>query len=194
MYSIYYFIKVGGIIDTINMINYSIMLVFFVCYAYQFLYIPIFFSFKQSVTQRLRWSKGYLQVLGKYSNRLFKCTLKGKFSAFDMLMNITPANVLSWVSIIVNILAIVVSIIKSDSVSTILSSLGQSALNLYLTMFFSSNIKKILYTFTFLIFMITYIPISVIAPFTKSEWKPINHNKSLILNDLKSFRKDVELN
>ncbi len=56
------------------------------------------------------------------------------------------------------------------------------------------NIKKVLYTFTFQIFMITYIPISVIAPFTKSEWKPINHNKSLTLNDLKSFRKDVELN
>lgn len=125
-----------------------------------------------------------------------------------MLMNITPANVLLWVSIIVNIFAIVVSIIKSDSVSTILLSLGQSALNLYLTMFFisaittitewknicCSNVKKILYTFTFPIFMITYIPISVIAPFTKSEWKPINHNKSLTLNDLKSFRKDVELN
>lgn len=57
-----------------------------------------------------------------------------------------------------------------------------------------SNVKKILYTFTFPIFMITYIPISVIVPFTKSEWKPINHNKSLILNNLKSFRKNVELN
>ena len=165
-------------------------------------------SFKQSVTERLRWSKGYLQVLGKYGKRLFKCTLKGKFSAFDMLMNITPATVLSWVSIIVNILAIVVSIIRSDSVSTILLSLGQSAMNLYLTMFFigtittitewkkicCSNIKKVLYTFIFPIFMITYILISVIAPFTKSEWKPINHNKSLTLNDLKSYRKDVELN
>ena len=165
-------------------------------------------SFKQSVSQRLRWSKGYLQVLGKYGKRLFKCTLKGKFSAFDMLMNITPATVLSWVSIIVNILAIVVSIIRSDSVSTILLSLGQSAMNLYLTMFFigtittitewkkncCSNVNKILYAFTFPIFMITYIPISVIAPFTKSEWKPINHNKSLTLNDLKSYRKDVELN
>lgn len=78
-------------------------------------------------------------------------------------------------------------------------------MNLYLTMFFidaittitewkkicCSNIKKVLYAFTF---PISYIPISVIAPFTKSEWKPINHNKSLILNDLKSFRKDVELN
>lgn len=42
--------------------------------------------------------------------------------------------------------------------------------------------------------MIAYIPISVIASFTKFEWKPINYNKSLILNDLKSFRKDVELN
>ena len=165
-------------------------------------------SFKQSVTQRLRWFKGYLQVLGKYGKRLFKCTLKGKFSAFDMLMNITPATVLSWVSIIVNILAIVVSIIRSDSVSTILLSLGQSAMNLYLTMFFigtittitewkkicCSNVNEILYAFTFPIFMITYIPISVIAPFTKSEWKPINHNKSLTLNDLKSYRKDVELN
>lgn len=87
-----------------------------------------------------------------------------------MLMNITPANVLLWVSIIVNIFAIVVSIIKSDSVSTILLSLGQSALNLYLTMFFISAITTI------------------------TEWKPIIHNKSLILNDLKSFRKDVELN
>ena len=81
-------------------------------------------------------------------------------------------------------------------------------MNLYLTMFFigtittitewknicCSNVKKILYTFIFPIFMITYIPISVIAPFTKSEWKPINHNKSLTLNDLKSYRKDVELN
>lgn len=57
-----------------------------------------------------------------------------------------------------------------------------------------SNVKKILYTFTFPIFMIAYIPISVIASFTKFEWKPINYNKSLILNDLKSFRKDVELN
>ena len=27
--------------DTINIINYSIMLLFFICYAYQFLYIPI---------------------------------------------------------------------------------------------------------------------------------------------------------
>ena len=100
-------------------------------------------SFKQSVTQRLRWSKGYLQVLGKYGKRLFKCTLKGEFSTFDMLMNITPATVLSWVSIIVNILAIVVSIIRSDSVSTILLSLGQSAMNLYLTMFFIGTITTI---------------------------------------------------
>ena len=125
-----------------------------------------------------------------------------------MLMNITPATVLSWVSIIVNILAIGISFFRGDSISTILLSLGQSTLNLYLTLFgigaittitewkniCCSNVKKTLYTFTFPIFMITYIPISVIAPFTKSEWKPINHNKSLTLNELKSFRKDVELN
>ena len=32
---------IGGIMYTINMINYSIMCLFFVCYAYQFLHIPI---------------------------------------------------------------------------------------------------------------------------------------------------------
>ena len=106
-----------------------------------------------------------------------------------MLMNITPANVLLQVSIIVNIFAIVVSIIKSDGVSTILLSLGQSALNLYLTMFFIDAIttitewkeiratafEKIIYTFTFPFFIATYIPIAIVALFKKVEWKPIAH-------------------
>ena len=36
--------------------------------------------------------------------------------------------------------------------------------------------KKILYTFTFPIFMFTYIPISVAALFARVTWKPIEHH------------------
>ena len=36
--------------------------------------------------------------------------------------------------------------------------------------------KKILYTFTFPIFIFTYVPISIVALFRKIEWKPITHS------------------
>ena len=35
--------------------------------------------------------------------------------------------------------------------------------------------KKILYTLTFPLFMLTYLPISMAALFMKVEWKPIRH-------------------
>ena len=44
--------------DAINMINYSIMLLFFICYAYQFLYIPIsLFIHKKS--RRIKKNNSY---------------------------------------------------------------------------------------------------------------------------------------
>ena len=36
--------------------------------------------------------------------------------------------------------------------------------------------KKILYAFTFPVFMFTYVPISIAAIFTKVQWKPIQHS------------------
>jgi len=37
-------------------------------------------------------------------------------------------------------------------------------------------VKKILYIFSFPIFIFTYVPISIIALFKKVEWKPIAHS------------------
>ena len=39
-----------------------------------------------------------------------------------------------------------------------------------------SAFKKILYTFTFPIYLATVIPISIVALFKKVEWKPITHS------------------
>lgn len=44
--------------------------------------------------------------------------------------------------------------------------------------------KKIGYTFTFPIFMITYLPISIVALFKEVEWKPIAHTVAKSLDDL----------
>ena len=39
--------------------------------------------------------------------------------------------------------------------------------------------KKVLYTITFPIFMLTYIPISLVALFSrKVQWKPIQHHRA----------------
>ena len=48
-------------------------------------------TFRQSIYQRLRWSKGYLQVIGKYSGRLLDGIAEGSFSCFDMLNTILSA-------------------------------------------------------------------------------------------------------
>ena len=44
--------------------------------------------------------------------------------------------------------------------------------------------KKILYCFTFPLFMLTYIPIAVVALFKKIEWKPIPHGVAKTLQEI----------
>lgn len=152
---------------------------------------PVLFS--QSWRQRKRWAKGYLQVLSRYGTKLFSGMVRGSFSCFDMTMSIMPATVLTLMSIAVNALAIALNVFNAAGVGTVLLSLGQSALNLYATLFIlgavttlterkkihCSAAKKALYTFTFPIFMLTYIPVSVSAFFTKVEWKHIEHTKNI---------------
>lgn len=155
--------------------------------------------FKQSWHQRLRWAKGYLQVFGKYGTSLFKGILRGDFSCFDMAMNIMPAAVLSVACAAINGIAAVVSILSGESLSPILFSLSESIFNMYLTLFVicaittvtewkqihTNSLKKIFYTFTFPLFMFTYVPISLSAIFMKVEWKHIEHNVKISAAELK---------
>ncbi len=146
-------------------------------------------TFSQSWRQRLRWAKGYLQVFGKYGFSLIKGIFRGDFSCFDMTMAIMPAVVLSTVCAGVNLAFGAAAALNGENILPILLSLGESIFNLYLTLFVigaittvtewskirTSAVKKILYTFTFPLFMFTYIPISLTAFFVKVEWKPIVH-------------------
>ncbi|MGI6608536.1 MAG: glycosyltransferase family 2 protein [Erysipelotrichaceae bacterium] len=148
-------------------------------------------KFSQSVHQRLRWVKGYIQVFNKYGKELITNSLKGNFSCFDMLMNSMPAFVLSIISIVLNVVLSVDAAICGNDYMIAFKSIAQFFLNMYLTLFilglittitewrniYTSCQKKILYIFTFPFFMFTYIPISLAALFLKVSWKPIEHGK-----------------
>ena len=152
-------------------------------------------SFRQSWRQRLRWAKGYLQVYGKYGKDLAKGIARGDFSCFDMAMAIMPAAVLTAVSVVINSCVAAVTLAGGGNVTPILISLGESVLNVYLTllllggittvtewkMIHTSAVKKVFYIFTFPLFMLTYIPISFAAIFAKVEWKPISHSVNVSL-------------
>ncbi|MBQ7108898.1 MAG: glycosyltransferase family 2 protein [Clostridia bacterium] len=155
--------------------------------------------FSQSYTQRLRWAKGFYQVFKNYSVKLVKGIFKGNFGCFDMLMTLSPAMLLTLMSVIINIVAIPVGIItNSPHLMDLVSTLAQTLLNFYGMFFFLGTItaitewkqihasakKKVLYLFTFPLFMLTYVPISIVALFRKIEWKPITHSVSKSLDEI----------
>lgn len=157
-------------------------------------------GFKQSVRQRLRWAKGYVQVFANYGAGLLRGVFSKNFrSCYDMTMCIMPAMVLSIASVLVNVTAVLLHIGEPGAVAAALGSLGQSAANVYLTFLMfgvitlltewrkihASAAKKVLYLFTFPIFMFTYIPISVAALFVNVTWKPIAHERCKTLSEIK---------
>ena len=149
-------------------------------------------TFRQSWRQRLRWARGFLQVFWKYGTGLLRGGLRGSFSCYDMSMTVMPAFVLTVSLIGAYLITSAISTAEGISPLPSLLYILQSLLGLYLTLFFigcfttvtewnqihTTRGKKILYTFTFPLFMLTYIPISVVALFTKVQWKPIEHHRA----------------
>ena len=155
--------------------------------------------FSQSYTQRLRWAKGFYQVFKNYGAKLVKGAFKGSFSCFDMLMTISPAMLLTLISIAINIVAIPVGLItQSPDLPLLVKTLAQTLMNFYGMFLLLGTItavtewnqihcskgKKIAYLFTFPLFMLTYVPIAIVALFRKVEWKPINHSVSKSLTEI----------
>ena len=158
-------------------------------------------TFAQSWRQRLRWAKGYIQVWGKYGNSLLKNIFSKNFSScYDMTMTIMPALVLSILTLINCAIGTVAGLIFGWEISKILMSLLLTFAGIYATLWVigaittvtqwkkihCNNFKKLFYTFTFPIFMLTYLPIAITAIFKKVEWKPIAHNQAKRLSDIKN--------
>ena len=168
-------------------------------------------TFRDSWNQRLRWAKGFYQVFGKYGASLLKGVFtqsKGyRFACYDMLMTISPAMLLTIISVTFNAVIVVLgatgAMTAEDMISSSLSSIAFCLMNYVLFMFLfgvlttvvewesfhAAPYRKILHMFTFPLFMITYIPIALVALVKKAEWKPIRHSIVVSIEDIGEARR-----
>lgn len=153
-------------------------------------------TFKQSWNQRMRWSKGFYQVMFHYGRELVAMMFKKRemfISCYDMFMTLAPATLFSIGCILLNLVFLAYGATDIHMLRRILpgavGSIVFAGLNFYLLMFSIGLItlitewnkilaptgKKIKSLFTFPLFMLTYVPISLVALVKKVEWKPITH-------------------
>lgn len=161
-------------------------------------------TLKSAWRQLERWVKGYYQVCGQYYGRLLKGVFTN-FACWDMFTCMLPALVASMVTAtFFPICAIVGACIGQYGAALYaLTNLGLTIVGMYALMFFIALLvcitewkkipcswwKKIMYLFTFPLYMFLYIPVCFTALFKKVEWKPIEHNADVKIEDINSANK-----
>lgn len=166
-------------------------------------------KFKQSWDQRMRWAKGFLQVFKNYGRNLIsglfgkkragkgKREGKSRFSCFDVTMTIMPAMIITGIVAVTDIVGAIVMLCLGKFANAA-QLIAMPVLNASIIVFLvglittitewknihTKTYKKILFTFTFPFFMLTYIPIAMVAIFKKVEWKPISHSKAVTLDEI----------
>nr|WP_041739257.1 glycosyltransferase family 2 protein [Coriobacterium glomerans] len=175
-------------------------------------YAPAEFYDEQPVTfaaswkQRMRWTKGFYQVFFTYGRHLFKSMLLfRRFAAYDLLMVIGPAMLLSLMSVLANGTFLIVAmlsrgfLVTESEIEMCLGSLVMTFVSMYLSFFIMGALTTLLERrhihcpkrwrvisnlFTFPLFMFTYMPITVAALFLKVDWVPTPHAVSVTLEQV----------
>lgn len=149
-------------------------------------------SFRQSCKQRLRWARGFFQVFMNYGGKLFKGIFSSKWwTSYDMLVTVLPVNVITMVLAVMNGTAFAAQI-AGGSIGWWVPMLAfaQWCGRLYAMLFImglvaivteskrirTSTAKQVIYLFSFPLFQLTYIPVSIIALFTRVKWEPTKHH------------------
>ena len=165
-------------------------------------------TFKASWTQRMRWTKGFYQVFFSYNRNLLSGIIKERrFSSYDMLMTVAPGMILTLLSAFVNGAYLVIGYFSHGFIATqgeLLMCVGSLVMtfgSMYIVFWILGLITTIserkhihcrkkwrivTNIFTFPIFMLTYIPITVVALFKKVEWVPTKHDIAVNFDDVMS--------
>lgn len=157
-------------------------------------------SFRQSIIQRSRWVKGYLQVVAKHGGGLLRTLVStGSFACYDTLMTTIPACVLTICSFAVNTGMFVLGMLGArDEMGLFFQSVCSALVNSYLLMFvmgllplitewekiYCSSAKKIRYAFTYPFFVFSFGLAMILAVFGNIEWKPIKHTVAVSIGDM----------
>lgn len=156
-------------------------------------------GFHPSLMQRARWIRGYFQVIARYGKDLVKGMFcKGGFACYDMLMNMMPL-ILTVFSFIFNIGMLILGLTAERGQMTVailscVSGIAGSYLILFLLGLCAVLTQRrkircttgrvIRYTFTFPLFIFSFCIAVIIAAFSKPQWKKIDHNVAVTLDDL----------
>ncbi len=122
-----------------------------------------------------------------------------RLACFDMAMAILPAIVLTVLGLGANLTVAVTGLLSGQNLWVAVQSVAEMLCNTYLLLLFlgtvttltqwrqihTTPLRKIWYTFTFPLFMMTYIPISFAALFQKVEWQPIEHTVAVSLAEVR---------
>lgn len=159
---------------------------------------------KIAFRQRVRWAKGHLQAFAESGGKLFvNIFKKHSFMSFDMLTVIVPRSFVYLVKkIIVNLLRLVLIIIAGKSIGAagaVLLTAAYWSVRSYLKGIITAVYvfaaehrrikpmawyKKLWYSITFPIFDIIGRLATVIALFSRVEWKPIPHNADIKIDEI----------
>ena len=150
-------------------------------------------SFKVSLIQRLRWSKGNLQCWLKYHHQLFKAFIKNhNLACVDMYLNNLAAfvQVLSMIVVVVTfvqkVLTTKVVFSLAGIVAMLVSYIGTLIVSLFVTIYNKKSVTAMMSSLIlFTLFMLTWFPINIVSLFKKEvKWKHIGHNKSINIDDI----------
>ncbi len=167
-------------------------------------------TFKQSWNQRLRWAKGFYQILGKYGKSLVKGIFQGSFSCYDMLMTVFPALIFTILTSLISFAQLIYGVtILSDTLT-----INVFMIHCFVPLFYQFMLiyvfmlavgfitlvtewseirctawRKVFHLFTFPLFMMTYMPIAIAAVFKRVEWTPIAHTVTTTIDDINKTTK-----
>lgn len=151
-------------------------------------------TLSQSVRQRLRWCKGFLQVMASRGAGLGRAALRGSWSCADLLISrIAP--------VLFNLLALgfaAAGAALAGGPVLVLAALGRILACGYLSMLVMAALTtctewkriqapavwKLAGIFTFPLYMATYLPIALVACVRRVEWTPVAHTRAVSLNQL----------
>ena len=138
-------------------------------------------TYAQSHLQRLRWDKGYLQVIGLYWQAILKGIGHGDLNVLELTRILLPA-------LFTPLCFVMTMLLWLSGQNDLIHILTKASFS-YLALFVMAAMtvvceskrircslnKKIIYCLCFPLFMASYLIISLQALFVKVTWKPIRH-------------------
>lgn len=154
-------------------------------------------TFAQSWRQRTRWVQGGIQIFFKRSGELFRGMTKGGWQTYACLETATLS---MWGYMLAGLSGVTAAVatLVSSGVSGLLFTVLGGAVGGYMSMLAMGALTvamewkqirakpkhKLLGVFAFPVFMLTFLPIAVTAPFRKFHWAPIAHTVAVSAEQL----------